>query len=74
MICAHADAVPVESTVTGEVLAALCPECGRQLPATFLDLSDSEWATYAGLCADLTPAQDTIRNLMGGLRAAGLLT
>lgn len=36
MRCAHAGAVPVESIVTGEVLAALCPDCGEQLSAEFL--------------------------------------
>lgn len=36
MRCAHAEAVPVESVVTGEVLAALCPGCDVQLPAEFL--------------------------------------
>lgn len=36
MRCAHARAVPVESAVTGEVLAALCPVCDHQLPADFL--------------------------------------
>lgn len=34
--CWHADAVPVESSVTGEILAALCPDCGRQLPVAWL--------------------------------------
>ncbi|MGR6922597.1 hypothetical protein ACU635_50800 [[Actinomadura] parvosata] len=36
MRCSHAGAVPVESVVTGEVLAALCPDCDVQLPAEFL--------------------------------------
>lgn len=36
MRCAHAGAVPVESVVTGEVLAALCPACDAQLPTEFL--------------------------------------
>lgn len=36
MTCAHEGAVPVESAVTGEVLAALCPGCDAQLPAAFL--------------------------------------
>lgn len=31
--CAHPDAVPVELLLTGEVVAWLCPCCGRQLPA-----------------------------------------
>ncbi|MEV0616151.1 hypothetical protein AB0I81_22750 [Nonomuraea sp. NPDC050404] len=35
MRCSHAGAVLVESVVTGEVLAMLCPECDRQLPPTF---------------------------------------
>ena len=34
--CDHAAAVPVESIVTGEILAALCPACGEQLTAAFL--------------------------------------
>ncbi|MFI9558847.1 hypothetical protein [Nonomuraea endophytica] len=34
--CDHSGAVPVESAVTGEVLAALCPGCDAQLPAEFL--------------------------------------
>ncbi|MEV0993435.1 hypothetical protein [Nonomuraea sp. NPDC050202] len=34
--CDHAQAVPVESVVTGEILAALCPGCDQQLPAEFL--------------------------------------
>ncbi|MDN3356065.1 hypothetical protein [Actinomadura sp. DC4] len=32
--CAHARAVPVESG--GETVAALCPDCDRQLPAAWL--------------------------------------
>lgn len=36
MRCSHASAMPVESVVTGEVLAALCPACDAQLPAEFL--------------------------------------
>jgi hypothetical protein len=31
--CAHSNAVPVESVVTGELLARLCPDCDEQLPA-----------------------------------------
>lgn len=34
--CAHRRAVPVESTVTGETVAALCPDCDVQLPPGFL--------------------------------------
>lgn len=30
--CRHVRAVPVESVVTGELLAALCPDCDEQLP------------------------------------------
>lgn len=30
--CSHVAAVPVESVVTGEVLALLCPTCDVQLP------------------------------------------
>lgn len=36
MRCSHSGAVPVDSVVTGEVLAALCPACDAQLPAEFL--------------------------------------
>lgn len=36
MACDHAGAVPVESIVTGETLAALCPGCDTQLPAELL--------------------------------------
>lgn len=32
--CAHTRAVPVESG--GETVAALCPDCDRQLPAAWL--------------------------------------
>lgn len=31
--CNHPDAVPVELLLTGEVVAWLCPDCDRQLPA-----------------------------------------
>lgn len=31
--CPHREPVPVESIVTGEVVAALCVECDAQLPA-----------------------------------------
>ena len=31
--CAHAGAVPVDLLLTGEIVAWLCPDCGRQLPA-----------------------------------------
>jgi hypothetical protein len=31
--CAHPNAVPVEALVTGERVAALCPDCDTQLPA-----------------------------------------
>ncbi|WP_157251103.1 hypothetical protein [Nonomuraea typhae] len=34
--CDHSSAVPVESALTGETLAALCPTCDTQLPAEFL--------------------------------------
>jgi hypothetical protein len=32
--CSHPNAVPVE-LLTGEVVAALCPDCDEQLPAGF---------------------------------------
>lgn len=32
-VCRHTRAVPVESVVTGELLARLCPDCDEQLPA-----------------------------------------
>jgi hypothetical protein len=34
-LCRHADAIPVESVVTGDTLAYLCPTCSAQLPASF---------------------------------------
>jgi len=46
--CTHAQAVPVESVVTGQVLAALCPVCDAQLPAEALTSS----VAFAGLRAD----------------------
>lgn len=33
--CRHHDVVPVESSVTGEVLAQLCTGCSGQLPPDF---------------------------------------
>ncbi|MEV0619577.1 hypothetical protein AB0I81_40105 [Nonomuraea sp. NPDC050404] len=36
--CSHPRPVPVESVVTGELLARLCPDCDEQLPA-----QASEW-------------------------------
>ena len=32
--CTHLNAVPVELILTGEVVAALCPDCDEQLPAS----------------------------------------
>lgn len=34
--CDHRAAIPVESAVSGEILAALCPACGDQLTAKFI--------------------------------------
>lgn len=39
-MCDHAGALPVSSG--GEVLAALCPDCDRQLPAAFLGCRHSD--------------------------------
>ncbi|MEV1245130.1 hypothetical protein [Nonomuraea sp. NPDC049750] len=60
MRCAHASAVPVESVVTGEVLAALCPGCDTQLPAAFLacshenviDITNLSEPPGQGICND----------------------
>lgn len=60
MMCPHADAVPVESTVTGQVLAALCPDCDTQLPAEFLtcphenviDITNMGEPPGQGICND----------------------
>lgn len=38
--CSHSNAVPVESG--GETVAALCPDCDRQLPAEWLTCSHEE--------------------------------
>jgi hypothetical protein len=40
--CQHSNAVPVESVVTGEVLARLCPDCDQQLSASH-DLAGDCW-------------------------------
>jgi hypothetical protein len=37
--CAHLHAVPVELLLTGELVAWLCPGCGRQLPAGWAAVS-----------------------------------
>ena len=34
--CHHAAVVDVDSTVTGETLARLCPDCDTQLPASWV--------------------------------------
>jgi hypothetical protein len=34
--CAHPATVPVETVLTGELVAWLCPGCDSQLPAAFL--------------------------------------
>lgn len=39
--CAHPNAVPVNSVVTGETLAALCPDCDQALPAAWLTCNHS---------------------------------
>jgi len=33
--CSHPRPVPVELRLTGEIVAALCPDCDRQLPASW---------------------------------------
>lgn len=35
-LCAHVNAEPVDD-LTGETVAALCPDCEHQLPARWLD-------------------------------------
>ncbi len=40
--CAHTDAVPVESVVTGDTLAWLCPGCDTQLPANRRAWADAD--------------------------------
>ena len=57
--CTHAGAVPVTSTVTGQVIAALCPACDAQLPADALTTP----AVFAGLRADTA----AIRGILTGL-------
>lgn len=32
-VCSHPNAIPVALVLTGEVVAALCPDCDEQLPA-----------------------------------------
>ena len=59
MKCDHRQAVPVDS-VTGELLAALCPDCDTQLPAEFLgcqhtsvfDITSLDQPTAIQLCND----------------------
>lgn len=38
--CTHPNAVPVESVVTGDVLARLCPDCNEQLDGPWLQQVD----------------------------------
>lgn len=60
MRCSHASAVPVESVVTEEVLAALCPDCDVQLSAEFLtcphenviDITSLGEVPGCGICND----------------------
>lgn len=40
-LCAHTSAVPV-TTFDGTTVAALCPDCDRQLPAKWLTC-DHDW-------------------------------
>lgn len=35
--CRHEFAIPVELAMTGEVVAAICPDCGIRLPVSWLD-------------------------------------
>ncbi|OPG12527.1 hypothetical protein B1L11_14185 [Microbispora sp. GKU 823] len=62
--CTHATAVPVTSTVTGQVLAALCPACDADLPASVLTSS----AAYAGLRADTAAIHGILSGLDTGPR------
>lgn len=57
--CTHALAVPVESVVTGQVLAALCPACDAQLPADALTTP----AVFAGLRADAAAIHGILTDL-----------
>ncbi|MFI7630244.1 hypothetical protein [Microbispora rosea] len=57
--CTHAAAVPVESAVTGQVLAALCPACDAQLPAETI----TSVAAFAGLRADTAAIHGILASL-----------
>lgn len=57
--CTHAAAVPVESAVTGQVLAALCPACDAQLPTDALTTP----AVFAGLRADAAAIHGILTDL-----------
>lgn len=47
--CAHPDAVPIESVITGETVAALCPDCDADLPAAWLTCAHQETIDISGL-------------------------
>jgi hypothetical protein len=53
--CRHYDVVPVESSVTGELLAQLCADCGDQLAAGFTPPRLGE-SLFGGLTAYWTDA------------------
>lgn len=46
-LCAHPDALPVESG--GELVAALCPDCDRQLPAEWIGCEHPETVEITSL-------------------------
>ncbi len=48
--CDHASAVPVESVITREILAAICSGCGVQLPAGFLGCPHLNTIDISSLC------------------------
>lgn len=81
MTCAHEGAVPVESAVTGEVLAALCPGCDAQLPAAFLTCPHDnviEITTFGeppgrGICNDCGASAWFGRRANDAATAAGLV-
>lgn len=47
--CSHPDAVPVESAVDGQIVAALCPACDSGLPAAWLTCSHHTTIEISGL-------------------------
>ncbi len=47
--CAHSDAVPVKSVVDDETVAALCPDCGADLPEAWLTCAHQETIDISSL-------------------------